>query len=223
MSIELGPLLEEQEYDELGELLDARAGESGFQLDALHGMLTAIAVGPEPVPPDEWMTLVIDQAQPFESVEQAERTITLILRLYNTVCDDLECLRYNPILGQIETENGENTLSAHGWCGGFSRGVDLREELWDARLNDDPELTRAMAPVIELATDEGVYEDEQEHAPEPLSESEYDDALGRLPAAMYETQQYWRDHPPDVPFVARKRDPAAPPTTPRRRGGSSVH
>ena len=221
MSEDLGTLLEEQEYDELGELLDSRAGESGLQLDALHGMLTAIAVGPEPVPPDEWMSQVIDQAQPFESVEQAERTITLILRLYNTVCDDLETLRYNPILGQVETESGENTLSAHGWCGGFSRGVELRQQLWDARLQDDPELEQALAPVIDLATDEGVYEDEQDHTPEPLSESEYDRALGRLPGAMYETQQYWRDHPPEVPFVARKVGTA--PSPPRRRGGSSVH
>lgn len=225
MSVDLERLLDEAEYEELGEVLQERAGENGLLLDALHGLITALAIGPEPVPPDEWMPHVIDDSQPFESIEQAERAIGLILRLYNSVAHDLDELRYEPILGAIETEAGESAFSAQGWCEGFSIGVDLRADTWEARMKEDRELMELLAPILALAGDEGVFETEAAEDPTPLSEAEYEDALNKLPTAVYDVHQYWRDHPPSAPFTPKSpAEPDAPrPPLPRRRGGRWLH
>ncbi len=226
MSVDLDRVLDEAEYEELGELLATRAGEDGLLLDALHGLITAIAIGPEPVPPDEWMPQVIDDSNPFESIEQAERAIALILRMYNSVSTDLEELRYEPILGSVETEGGDSTYSAQGWCEGFSMGVDLRADAWETRMKQDRELVELLAPILALAGDEGVFETEAAEDPAPLSEAEYEDALNKLPAAVYDVQQYWRDHPIAAPFAPKAPGAggdAPAPTTPRRRGGRWLH
>ena len=225
MSLELDVPLADAEYDELGEMLLARAvDEQSMLLDALQGMLTAIAIGPEAVPPDEWIGNVIDDGSPFDSVAQAERAISLVLRLFNSITSDLEELRYEPILGSVETEGGDTTLSAQGWCEGFSLGVDLRSAIWETRMRDDPRLMDILEPILVLSADEGVFEHEIGEEPAPLSESEYEAALGRLATAVYDVQQYWRDHPPHAPFAAVPRE-EAPKTRgiPRRRGGRSVH
>jgi uncharacterized protein len=227
MSVDLDRVLDESEYEELGELLQLRASEDGMLLDALHGLITAVVIGPEPVPPDEWMPQVIDDTNPFESLEQAERAISLILRMYNSVASDLDELRWEPILGAVETEGGESTYSAQGWCEGFTLGVDLRAEVWETRMKEDRELMELLAPILALAGDEGVFETEAAEDPAPLSEAEYEDALNKLPAAVYDVHQYWRDHPPSAPFVAKPpADPATPaPSAPtaRRRGGRWLH
>jgi uncharacterized protein len=214
--------LEEGDYDELGEILAGRAGDDGLLLDAVHGLLTAVAIGPETVPPDEWMPLIADEGHPFESIEQAERMIALTLRLYNTITGDLDALTYQPILGQIETEEGEPTLTARGWCEGFSMGVDLREAVWEKRMHDDTRLMELLTPMIQLAADEGLFETEDGEEPTPLSEVEYEQQLNKLPNAVLDVQQYWRDHPPGSP-VPERDIPAARKTVPRRRGGRWVH
>ena len=224
MSVDLDRLLDETEYEELGELLASRAtGDDSMLLDGLHGLVTAIAIGPETVTPDEWMPQVIDDTHPFESVEQAERVIALILRMYNSVATDLDELRYEPILGAVETEAGEPTFSAQGWCEGFSMGVDLRSDIWESRMKEDRELMDLLAPILALAGDEGVFETEAAEETPPLSEAEYEDALNKLPAAVYDVQQYWRDHPPSAPFAAKATPAEDAPAAPRRRGGRWLH
>lgn len=224
MSVDLDQPLEEADYEALGQILQSRAGDEGLLLDALQGLLTAVVIGPEPVPPDEWMPLVLDDGDPFDSVEQAEQAIGLVLRLYNTIASDLETLHWDPILGAVETEGGDITFSAQGWCEGFTLGVDLRAEAWEQRMRDDRGLMQKLAPILALAADEGVYEYEPGEEPTPLSEAEYEDALNKLASSVYDVHQYWRDHPPSAPFTPKP--PASdekPPAVPRRRAGRSVH
>lgn len=221
MNEELAGLLEDNELDELQELLLARDDRDGLLLDSVQGLITALAIGPVRVAPEEWMPYVIDADRVFESAEQAERMVKLLLRLHASVVEDIETLMYEPILGHEETESGEVALSAHGWCEGFSLGVDLRNELWETRMRDDPRLLEMLAPVVQLAADEGVFEHDEGEEPAPLSEAEYEDALVRLPGAVLDTQQYWRDHPPGS---AIEQPPAGEQRiVPRRRGGRSVH
>lgn len=221
MNEELTIPLEEGELDELQELLVGNGEREVMLLDGVQGLITAVAIGPVQVPPDEWMPYIIEEERVFESVEQAEHMVKLLLRLHASVVDDLENLMYEPILSQEDTESGGLALTAHGWCEGFSLGVDLRNELWETRMRDDPRLLELLAPVIQLSADEGVFEHGDDEEPAPLSEAEYEDALLRLPGAVIDTQQYWRDHPPGISFPPPP-EPAAR-TVPRRRGGRSVH
>jgi uncharacterized protein len=222
--------LDDDELDLLHESLLARAEDDSLVLDGVHGLISSVAIGPEAVAPSEWMPLVLDPGKPFASTDEAERLVTMLLRLSNMVVHDLERLAFEPILSQVETESGDVAYSARGWCEGFGMGMDLRAQLWERALEDDPRFRDLLQPVLALAADEGVFgDDEDGEDPVPLSEAEYEAALNGLPNAVLGVQQYWRDQdeareagivPPARASESEGSEPGKPP---RRRAGRSLH
>ena len=219
---DLAESLDNEELDELHDALYARNGEDGPLLDGLHGLITALLVGPQPVPSEEWLPLVLNPEEPFSSHLEAEQLTSLCLRLYNAVERGLAQLIYEPILAEYDDEDGEDedvVVEAHGWCAGFSMGVDLHASLWEPRLRFDARLMEIMAPVMALAFSEGLFEELSDPRWPPLSESEREACLQMIPSAVIDIHHYWRDHPhqvesPPAPRIRR---------TPRKRGGRWVH
>lgn len=211
--------LDEQELNELGAMLAQRAGDDGLYLDGAHGFLTAIAIGPDEVPVEQWLPVLLDENVAFDDEAQAQRTVQLLLRMAQSVVEDVDDFEYEPILGEIESESGDPVYTAHGWCDGFSRAVDLGADRWTTRMREDVRLSELMAPIVRLAADEGLYESEDGEEAPPLSENEYEEALNKLPGAVYAIHQYWREHGDDAP------PPPPPPSggVPRWRQGRSVH
>jgi uncharacterized protein len=120
MSHELSQALDDAELDELHDILASRDNGSGLLLDGVHGLISAVVIGPELIKPHDWMSRIVEDGRPFSSVEQAEHAVKLILRLYNMVLHDLEQYTYEPILCESQTESDMiSTLSAKGWCHGF--------------------------------------------------------------------------------------------------------
>lgn len=218
---QLGETLDNEELDELHALLLERNGEDGLLLDGLHGLVTALIVGPQPVSPDDWLPLVLDPERAFDSHLQAEHLASLCLRLYTSVEKGLEHMIYEPILSEYEEGNGEPALvvDAHGWCAGFSRGVDLRAHLWEPRLRFDPRLMEIMTPIMALAFSEGLFEDYTDPRWPPLSEGERESCLQMIPSAVIDLYHYWRENPPQLDQAV----PVAPKRPPRKRGGRWVH
>jgi uncharacterized protein len=212
--------LDDADLDELDRFLRAHAGEDALLLDGVHGMLSALAIGPERATPDEWLPEVLHT--PFADEGEGKRILELLARLNESVELELETDSYEPILGEIELDDGDSALSALGWCEGFSRGVDLRARLWEARLGADSQLTELLGPIMALAVEEGVFATDADFA--PLSEQEYDECLAQLPAAIAAVSHYWREQPPTAEELAGRAAAADDPANPRRRrGGRWVH
>ena len=53
--------LDDAELEELDRYLRAHCGDGDLLLDGVHGMLSAIAVGPVPVTPTEWLPEVLHE------------------------------------------------------------------------------------------------------------------------------------------------------------------
>jgi uncharacterized protein len=212
--------LDDTDLEELDQFLRAHAGEDALLLDGVHGMLSAIAIGPEHATPDEWLPEVLHA--PFVDEDEGKRILELLARLNESVELELETDSYEPILGEIELDDGDSALSALGWCEGFSRGVDLRARLWEARLGADSQLTELLGPIMALAVEEGVFATDADFA--PLSELEYDECLAQLPAAVAAVANYWHEQPPTAEELAGRAAAAEDPANPRRRrGGRWVH
>jgi uncharacterized protein len=222
MMIETWPVSPaDDELDELDRYLRMHAAEEDLLLVGVHGLLTALAIGPLPPKPEEWLSEILHQ--PFVDAEEGEHVLTLLARLNDAIVPELETGSYEPILGELEVEDLEPVaFTARGWCEGFSRGIDLRAPAWESRLGHDSELMELLGPLIALAIDDGVFESDAEFA--PLSDEEYDECLARIPHAVAAVAQYWRDHPttPEerASAVAALTQAATPP---RRRGGRWVH
>jgi len=207
----------DNELEELDQFLRARAGDEDMLLDGVHGFLTALAIGPAPAKPEEWLPEILHE--PFADSSEGERVLTLLARLNDAIAPELETGSYEPILGELDIEEGPPAFTARGWCEGFSRGIDLRAPSWEGRLGHDSDLMELLSPIIALAIDDGVFESDAEFA--PLGDEEYDECLAQIPSAVGAVAEYWRTHPlgADERTVAPE-DGTSPP---RRRGGRWVH
>lgn len=208
----------DNELEELDRFLRARGSDEDLLLDGVHGFLTALAIGPTPAKPDEWLPEILHE--PFADQGEGERVLSLLARLNDAIAPELETGTYEPILGELETDDGHPAFTARGWCEGFSRGIDLRAPVWEGRLGHDSELMELLGPIIALAIDDGVFESDAEFA--PLDDEDYDECLAQIPDAVGAVAEYWREHPlraEEQPAVIE----AATGAPPRRRGGRWVH
>ena len=215
--------LGDNELEELDRYLRAHGGDSDLLLDGVHGLLSALAVGPLPVLPDEWLPEVLHD--PFADEKEGNRVLALLAKLNDSIVAELDVEAYEPILGEIELETGP-MLSAAGWCEGFSRGIDLRASLWESRLSEDPQLMELLGPVMALAVDEGILSADTDF--EKLSEDEYDECLAQVPAVLGAVNQYWQGKPATEAevqaMVLQHPDEAEDATAlPRQRSGHWVH
>ena len=165
------PLLTEKEFDELDRfLMSDRCGDETMAMDALHGYLTAIAIGPEPVPVDEWLPRVwgpaADDEPDFRNEQQAQRIRELLTRALNeiVVTFDVAPKDFEPLFS-VHQWKGKEVLDAEAWCWGFLEGVSLRANAWQV-LRDSPQAPLLRA--IYLLGAEEIEEEEVALVDDPL-------------------------------------------------------
>jgi uncharacterized protein len=213
--------LDDNELDELDRYLRVHANDGDLLLDGVHGMLSALAVGPLQVLPEEWLPEVLHE--PFVDEDEGNRVLALLAKLNDSISAELDVDAYEPILGEVDTEAGP-VLSAAGWCEGFSRAIDLRAGLWEKRLADDPHLMELLGPVMALAVDEGILSAEADF--EKLSDDEYDECLSQVPMVLGAVGQYWQEHPAteaELEALVHEEPEEKTTTPPRQRSGHWVH
>ncbi len=178
------PPMSEAELDELEAYLDSELVPSrSLSLEGLHGLLTAIAVGPAEVPASEWVPRVWgDEGEPrFTSDDHEDRIQYLMNRLAVDVVaslgerDDFAPVIYLTPEGRFEESTGFE------WAGGFLEGISMREQAWRPLL-DDEDLAQLLAPVL-AAADEQARPTEREAA--------YED----IPAAVFDLRDFWHPEP----------------------------
>lgn len=210
--------LADSELEELDQYLRAHPGDDHLLLDGVHGLLTSLAIGPSPATPEEWLPEVLHE--PFTDIDEGERILTLLARLNDSVALEIETGAYEPILGEIDTDDGGTAFTSRGWCEGFSRGIDLRAAAWESRLGQDSDLMQFLGPIIALSIEDEVFDSDAEFA--ALSDDEYDECLARIPESVDTVAGYWRENPASEEEHVRQREGGAP-RPPRRRGGRWVH
>ena len=186
---QVDPPLTQAELRRLGEFLDSRPpGPGHLRLDELHGLLTALISGPEPVPPAEWLPLVWRQAG-ADSGDEAEEILDLVMRLHNEITRSLAQRRgFQPLLHS----DGEDTdvPQPQGWCRGYAMGTGFRPQRWRAA---DDRLFRLLFPILLLHGPES--SGRRPGKPDPAAVA---DALPGVAQRIYD---YWRpdSHDSDDP------------------------
>lgn len=103
-------------------------------LSDLDGFLTAIVVGPELIPPSEWLPVIWGGEEPeFESEAEMRTIIGTIMGRYNQIaaCFDSDSDGFDPIF--LEAPGGE--VIAADWAAGFVDAVRLRPVAWQPLIN----------------------------------------------------------------------------------------
>ncbi len=187
-------LLTEKEFDELDRfLMSDRCGDETMAMDALHGYLTAIAIGPERVPTDEWLPRVWgpgpEDAPDFRNPQQAARMHELLQKALDeiTLTFSVAPKDFEPLFS-VHHWKGKEVLDAEAWCWGFLEGVDLRANAWQA-LRESPQATLLHA--IYLLGAEEIEEEEVALVDDPMKCHKL--AI-EVEASVPQIERFWKAH-----------------------------
>jgi uncharacterized protein len=189
--VNLKARLSKKERDQLEMLMEARdPGHDGplhCSLPRVHGFLTAIACGPM-VMPSEWIPVVFhDPADVgWESKQQAQRAMTLLMRFHNEIVADLEPpgRRYSIMIDRLG-DGAESVDLADDWCRGYVLGIGMRDDEWNAAM-EAPELRTAFLAIFTIADSKKLGVDFAENS------TAYQALLDDLPNCAFEISEWWR-------------------------------
>jgi uncharacterized protein len=115
----------------------------GFAM--FDGYISAIVSGPNMITPNQWLPWVYDtnsgiHLPQFESQEQMESTIDLLIQHHNAVADCLEKRpgHYFPAFDRTALLKG-STLAGTAWCRGYQLAIALDPAAWRPLLNAEPQ------------------------------------------------------------------------------------
>lgn len=118
-----------------GFLMSERAGNV-LSPPALDGLMAAVAVCPDFIPPSEWLAAAWNGEEPaFDSEEETDAVLDAIMRRYAEILLELagEPQRYRALLWQ--RRDGE--FCAGDWSRGFIVGMGLRKLTWASFIASD--------------------------------------------------------------------------------------
>jgi uncharacterized protein len=182
--MDLANPLTDEELDELDDFLMSEAtGEDAMDISMLDGFLTALSIGPNNLPPSQWLPVVWGSSMAWQSQAQANRMTTLVLRHANDILLYLrgEPESFDPLLYQRE-KDGRTISIIDEWCTGFVRGMALDEEGWRP-LMEAEEGEDMLYPILLYGTETGWAELEAHPELESRHE-EYVASLGECVLAM---------------------------------------
>ena len=162
-----------------GFLLRTIDGEiSNFE--ALDGFLTSLIIGPNFVPPSEFIPVITAGSKGndriiFKDEQEFKSFFDIIMRHWNylnEIYNDEEI--YLPYL--IEDEQG--IAKGNDWAIGFIKGTELHRGTWAELLNND-EITAAMMPIFALK-----YENSEDLSLRPYKRPISDEQRDKLLTSM---------------------------------------
>jgi uncharacterized protein len=203
------------------DLDDWLAGADAMLLGELDGYLTGILVCPELLLPSDWLSVVwarhpdseadaasavasaleaagddppADDDFAFESEEEAQEVIGLIMARYNAIATDLQRGRFAPLFDRDQA-GGEALWEV--WIEGFQQALALRPEAWDAALEAGEEVRVALGGLFTLAS---VADDDSDLKADDINA--LTDAAPELIVTCVEALHAWR--------LSQRPDAAAP-------------
>ena len=143
------------EIDELYAFLASDAcGRETMPIDALHGFLTALDIGPDSVMPGKWWPQIwgpnADDEPNWKNDDQYIRVLQLVIGLSNDIVEMMESNpdEFEPLLFDIK-HHGVTYVAAEQWAAGFLRGTKFCEKDY-AALSALPD-GKALEPIAKLA------------------------------------------------------------------------
>jgi uncharacterized protein len=164
------------------------ADSDAMLVSELDGFVAGLLVCPDLILPSEWLPLVWgtdeDDAPVFESAQQAEQLVKLVMEHYNATAHDLQSGRYAPVF-EVDTRHDDTLWEL--WIEGFQAAMQLRPDSWGAILRGAEAARVALSGLVMLI---GIAQGSS-----TLTEQEIQDLTEQAPdliPAWVETLHAWR-------------------------------
>lgn len=188
MNTDLNVPLSDTELDELDQFLMSDATrEESMDIAMLDGFLTALAIGPNTLPPSRWMPVIWGGEMTWESEAQAKRMMSLVFRHANDILFTLRGYPddFEPLLYEREHE-GKKIPIIDEWCTGFVRGMALDEEAWRPLL-DSEEGGEMLFPIMLYGTEVGW----EQLRDDPALENRHEEFAASLGDSVIAIMDWW--------------------------------
>jgi uncharacterized protein len=190
-------LFSPKEKRDLQAVLHTANPKNRFTLEALHGFLYGLAIIPEPVPPSEWLPMVLGDEIKIDSLPIDEQLLTPLFEAYNRFMDkaDKEQLAFPFEMENLKVGDLEQM---YDWTVGFFTAMTLRPDIWNIPEDENTlteaqkELSNCFSIVMGIAlpeelpelfpSEEGRTQEEEDKLQATL--------FGLLPLAVERIQEY---------------------------------
>ena len=201
----------ETELDRLEALLDSDIfKDEAMQLDELQALICAVVSGPELIPPHVWLPVALGETPAYESENQANEVLTLVMGFYNAIATTLlENEDWELILYPFADDTEE--LDFATWADAYIFGTQLGCDWYASAGEDVEELSELLQPFFLL--NGMLKEDAENHQERWMSASEEMLAVSRaqeeLPELVAEVYNFWRDRRSSAETLAAIRPSGA--------------
>jgi uncharacterized protein len=191
-------LLSPEDHDKMEQIITERS-DGSYGMPALHGMLTASVIGPEPVPMD-WILQTVLSSPESEAIgfddfpeygwiagriEELHRRIGLV---FQEGPEMFQLLVYMPNL-----KEGDTTPDSQTWCNGFVEGMAYNREKWVPLFASSLGFER-IAPIM-MTSDPDEWE--KKDALNPFAELAPRELGDALKLAVLATYDFWSRYEPN--------------------------
>jgi len=158
-------------------------------LEMIDGYMTAIVIGPEIVPQDQWIPYLLNpekqQQDVFQSDEQAEEITDLLARHIGAIASQFENdpEEFLPLYEMFSYgEDEERELAIEEWALGFILGMELAHEAWQPLFaNEESAMLAGPLFILGRITDD--YE--------TMSQEERDEMTSMLDESVVRIYDFW--------------------------------
>jgi uncharacterized protein len=138
--------LSEAEIEQLADRLEASTDPEGLTLEGVDGLFCALIASPRTVMPNEYLPAIFGSEQSaFASVDDANATIGLLMRYWNSIIADL---KHESIHLPFVFEDPHGGLVGREWAQGFLAGTRLARDGWKELFDSDREGDLFMIPLL---------------------------------------------------------------------------
>ena len=156
----------------------------------MPGFLAAVVSSPDMIPASAWVPEVLGCEPDYDSMEQAQEFMGLLMHFYNrvakTLFDNLPLMLHtNPYSAQNQGNNYQS------WCEGYISGWSLSQEEWLRPGNGA--LKKMTFPILFLsgAFREASQRDGKEYLPDDEYLKVQQNCIDILPQAVTDIYQFW--------------------------------
>jgi uncharacterized protein len=177
--------LTDDEFDRLEAFLD-NAG--AMNLEAVDGYFAALICGPLLVSMSEALPHVLGDQVVFDSKEQADEILGLLMRHWNTVASELQrTLQEEHVYLPVLLEDDTGVVRGNDWAAGFMRGAQARPGSWSELLNSEDE-GGCVLPMMMFAHE---HDPDPEMRPPPMDNEKRQELLAAMIAGLTRTYRYF--------------------------------
>jgi uncharacterized protein len=172
-----------------------RLGTDTMCLEWADGYLSALAVGPESVPPASYLPAILGAGAEFDTPEHGAYVAKLLARNLGSI---ESCLAGEGTSDQF-INHVMRDLEGSLWAQGYLTCLEHHEHAWRPLVSKRSLVERLVAPLLALLPGD------DEPGEEDLTPEQRSELIDALPFVMHATWSFWHDAPHPLLEVQRER------------------